>query len=47
VDFFKVYAEEFRMKKVPKKRRTSGGKTWVSWPLRKQHRNIWFQNAAI
>ncbi|CAG7996048.1 hypothetical protein PENNAL_c0010G02764 [Penicillium nalgiovense] len=26
-DFFKVYAEEFRIKKLPKKRRTSGGKT--------------------
>lgn len=26
-DFFKVYAEEFRMKKPAKKRRTSGGKT--------------------
>lgn len=47
-DFFKVYAEEFRIKKLPKKRRTSGGKTWVSLLFRKQHRNkLWVLNATI
>lgn len=34
-DFFKVYAEEFRMKRLPKKRKT-GGKTWDFWSKQRQ-----------